>query len=67
MLCGCKKKWGLEKLFWKHKWCKEAIKLGWNRLLVAFTGLEVLPEDLVLALVEYAQRAIQVLKEVISF
>ena len=36
---------------------------GWNRLLVAFAGWDGLPEDPVLAPVEYAERAILVLKE----
>ena len=37
-------------------------KAGWNRLLVAFTGLDSLPEDPVLAPVEYVEKAIAVLK-----
>ncbi len=38
-------------------------KAGWNRLLVAFAGWDGLPEDPVLAPVEYAEKAVQVLKK----
>ena len=38
-------------------------RAGWNRLLVAFAGWDGLPEDPVLAPVEYAERAIAVLKQ----
>ena len=38
-------------------------KAGWNRLLVAFAGWDGLPEDPVLAPVEYAEKAIAVLKD----
>ena len=38
-------------------------KAGWSRLLVAFAGWDGLPEDPVLAPVEYAEKAIAVLKD----
>lgn len=36
---------------------------GWNRLLVAFAGWDGLPEDPVLAPVEYAEKAVSVLRD----
>ena len=38
-------------------------KAGWNCLLVAFAGWDGLPEDPVLAPVEYAEKAVMVLKK----
>lgn len=37
-------------------------RAGWNRLLVAFAGWDDLPEDPVLAPIEYAEHAMEVLK-----
>ncbi|MBR1556038.1 MAG: hypothetical protein IJ644_11700 [Oscillospiraceae bacterium] len=38
-------------------------KAGWNRFLVAFSGWDGLPDDPVLAPVEYAEKAVQILKK----